>query len=72
MQKINYDLRYLIQFLDGLSNDLGLFPFPKKTLFDQFNDMKMTVEVKLASALNRHQGRKLCCIKRDDLEIVNV
>ena len=60
---------YLIQFLNGRFNDLWLFPFPKKTLSDQFNDMKMTVEVNLASALNRYQGRQLCCVKRDDLEI---
>ena len=25
-----YDLRYLIQFLDGRFNDLWLFPFPKE------------------------------------------
>ena len=69
LQKINYDLRYLIQFLDGRSNYVWPFPFPKKTISDQFNDMNITVEVKLASALNRHQGRQLCCVKRDDLEI---
>ena len=36
---------------------------------DQFNDMKMAVEVQLSSALNRHQGRQLCCVKRDDFVI---
>ena len=30
MQKINNDLRYLIQFLDARYNDLWLFPLPKK------------------------------------------
>ena len=29
-----------------------VFPLPKKTLSNQFNNMTMTVEVKLASALN--------------------
>ena len=65
MHKINYYLRYLIQFLDGRCNDLWLFPFPMKTLSDQFNGMKM----KLASALNIHKSRRLCCIKREDLVI---
>ena len=69
MQKINNDLRYLIQFLDARYNDLCLFPLPKKTLSIQFNDMKMAAEVKLVSALNMHQARQLCCVKREDLVI---
>ena len=69
MQKINNDLRYLIQFLDARYNDLWLFPFPKKTLCNQFNDMNMAAEIKLGCALNMHQGRQLCCIKREDLVI---
>ena len=69
MQKIINDLRYLIQFLDACYNDVWLFPLPKKTLSYQFNNMKMAAEVKLFSALNMHQGRQLCCIKRKDLVI---
>ena len=68
-KKINNNLRYRIQILDRRFNDLWLCHFPKKTLSDYFNDMKMTVEFKLASSLNMHQGRQLCCIKRDDLVI---
>ena len=34
-------------------------------LSNQFNDMKMVVEVKLARDLYMHQGRQLCCVKRD-------
>ena len=49
--------------LDGRFNDLWLFPFPTKTLSYQFYVMKMTEEVKLASALNMHQGIQLCCVK---------
>ena len=66
MQKINNDLSYLIQFLDA-RYDLWLYILPKKTLSNQFNDMKMAADIKLASALNRHQGRQLCCVKREDL-----
>ena len=66
-KKINNDLRYLIQFLEARYHDLWLVTFPKKTLSYQLNDMEMAAEVKLASALNRHQGRQLCCVKRDDL-----
>ena len=71
MQKINNDLRYLIQFLDVRFNDLWLFPLLKKTLSNQFNDtcMKMAAEVKLISASNMHQRRQLCCVKREDLVI---
>ena len=69
MQKINNDLRYLIQFLDARYNNLWLFPLPKKTLSNQFNDMKMAAEVKLVSASNMHQGRQLCCVNREDLVI---
>ena len=61
---------YLIKFLDGRSNNLWLFPVPKETLSNQFIDMKMTAEIKLASFLNRHQGRQLCYVKRDDHVIV--
>ena len=68
MQKINNDLGYLIQFLDARYNDFWLFPLPKKTS-NQFNDMKMAAEVKLACTLNRHQGRQLCCVKKNDLII---
>ena len=50
MQKINKDLRYLIQFLDARYNDFWLFLLPKKTLFNQFDDMEMAAEVKLVSA----------------------
>ena len=45
MQKINNDLRYLIQFLDARYDDLWLFPLPKKTLSNQFNNTKMAAEV---------------------------
>ena len=62
MQKINNDLRYLIQFLDAGYNNLWLFPLSTKTLSNQFNDMKMAAEVKLVSASNMHQGRQLCCV----------
>ena len=54
MQKINNDLRYLIQFLEARYNDLWLIPLPKKTLFNQFNNTKMAVEVKLVSVFNMH------------------
>ena len=69
MQKINNDLMYLIQFLDTRYNDVWIFPLPKKTFSNQLNDTKMAVEVKLASVLNVHQGRHLCCVKRDDLVV---
>ena len=69
MQKINNDLRYLIQFLDARYNDLRLLPLPKKTLSNQFNNTKMAAEVKLVSAFNMHQGRQLCFVKREDLVI---
>ena len=59
MQKINKDLRYLIQILDARYNNLWLVPLPKKTLSNQFNDMKMAAEVNLVSASNMHQGRQL-------------
>ena len=62
MQKINEDLRYLIQFLDARYYNLWLFPLPKKTLFNQFNDMEIAAEVKLVSASHMHQGRQLCCV----------
>ena len=62
-------LRYLIQVLDGRSYDLWLFSFAKKTLSAPFNDTKMTAEVKLASALDMHKGRQLCCVKGDNLVI---
>ena len=29
----------------------------------------MIAEVKLVSASNRHQGRQLCCVKKDNLVI---
>ena len=45
MQKINNDLRYLIQFLDARYNDFVLFPLPKKRFSNQFNDIKMAAEV---------------------------
>ena len=67
IQNINNDLRFLIQFLDERYNDFWLLPVPKTTLYNQCNDMKMAAEVKLASALNRHQGRQLCCVKKNDL-----
>ena len=70
--KINYDrhdLRHLIQILNGHSTDLWPFPFLQKTLSDHFNNMKMIVAVKLVSTFNRHQGRQLCCVKRNDLVI---
>ena len=66
MQKINNDLRYLIQFLDARYNDLWLF-FSPKTLSNEFNYMKMAAEIKLASALNKHQVRQLYCVNRDDV-----
>ena len=69
MQKINNDLRYLIQVLDARYYDSWQLYLPKTTLSNQFNDMKMAAEVILASALNRHQGRQRCCVKRDDLVI---
>ena len=69
MHKINNDLMYLIQFLDARYDDLWLFPLPKKTLSYQFNNTKKDVEVKLVSAFNMHQGRQLCCVKREDLVI---
>ena len=69
MQKINNDLRYLIQFLDARYNDLWLFPLPKKALSDQFNNTIMAAEVKLVSAFNMYQGRQPCCVKREDLVI---
>ena len=69
MQKINNDLRYLIQFLDARLNDLWLFSLPKKKLSNQFNNTKMAAEVKPVSAFNMHQGRQLCCVKREDLVI---
>ena len=59
----NNDLRYFIHFLDARYNDLWLFSLLKKTLSNQL----MAAEIKLASALNRHQVRQLCYIKRDDL-----
>ena len=69
MQKINKDTMYLIRFLEAHYNDVWLFPLLKKMLFNQFNDIKMAAKVTLASALNRHQRRKLCRVKRDDLVI---
>ena len=42
---------------------MWLFPFPNKTLSDEFNDTKMDVEVKLASALNRHKGNSVALRK---------
>ena len=69
MQKINNDLMYLIQFLDARYDDLWLFPLLKKTLSYQFNNTEKDVEVKLVSAFNMHQGRQLCCVKREDLLI---
>ena len=62
MHKINNDLRYLIQFLVARYNNLWLFPLPKLTLSNQFNDMKMAAEVKLVRASNMHQGRQLWCV----------
>ena len=53
MQKINSDLRYLIQFEDARYNDLWLFLLPMKTLSNQLNDMKMVAEVNLVSAINQ-------------------
>ena len=44
MQKINYDLGYLIQFLDVRSNDLLLFASPKETLSDQFDEMSQVTQ----------------------------
>ena len=69
MQKINNDLRYLIQVLDARYNDLWLLSLPKKKLSSQFNNTQMAAEVKLVSAFNMHQGRQLCCVKREDLVI---
>ena len=69
MQKINNDLRYLIQFLDARYNDLWLFLLLKKTLSNQFNNTKMAAEFQLVSAFNTDQGRQLCCVKREDLVI---
>ena len=69
MQKINNDFRYLIQFLDARYNDLWLFPQPKKTLSNQFNNSKMAAEVNIVSAFNMHQGRQLCSAKRENLVI---
>ena len=69
MQKINNDIRYLIQFLDARYNDLWLFSLPTITLSNQFNNMKKTVEVKLGNALIMHQGRQVCCVKREDLMV---
>ena len=47
--KIDNDLKYLIQSLGLCSKDLWFFLLTKKT-FDQLNDIKLTFEVKLASA----------------------
>ena len=69
MQKIDNDLGYLIQFLNARYNDLWLFPLPNKTLSNRFNSTEMAAEVKLVSAFNMHQGRKLYCVKREDLVI---
>ena len=69
MQKIINDLRYLIQFLDARYNDLWIFPLPKKTLSNKFNNMKMAAEVKLISAFNMYEGRQLCSVKKKDLVI---
>ena len=69
MQKINNDLRYLIQFLYASYYYFWLFPYPKKTLSIPLNDMKIAAEVKLTNVLNMHQGRQLCCVKKNDLVI---
>ena len=69
MQKINNGLGYVFQLLDARFNDFWLFPLQNKTLSTQFNNTKMAAEVKLVSAFNMHQGRQLCCIKREDLVI---
>ena len=69
MQNVNNDLRYLIQFLDARYNDLWLFPLPKKTLSNQFDNTKMAAEVELVSAFNIYQGRQLWCVKREYLVI---
>ena len=39
----------------------------QKTLSNEFNYMKMAAEIKLASALNKHQVRQLYCVNRDDV-----
>ena len=48
--KIDNDLKYLIQSLGLCSKDLWFFLLTQKTLSDQLNDIKLTFEVKLASA----------------------
>ena len=45
------------------------FPYQRKRCLNQLNNMKMAIEVQLASALNKHQVRKLCCVKREVLVI---
>ena len=69
MQKVNNDLRYLIQFLDARYNVLWLLSLLKKTLSNQFSNTEMNAEVKLVSAFKIHKGRYLCCVKREDLVI---
>ena len=59
-------LSLLFSFFDIRSNYLWLCFVHMIKLSDQLNDMKMAAEVKHASALNRHQGRQLCCVKRYD------
>ena len=50
MQKIDNGLKYGNQSLGVCCNDWWLFPLTKKMLCDYFNDIKMIVEDKLASA----------------------
>ena len=64
MQNVNNDLRYLIQFLDARYTDLWLFPLPKKTLCNQFNDMKMAAKLNFSVPQT--------CIKVDNSAVFRV
>ena len=70
MEKIDYDLKYLFHYLFKYTFKwLVTISLRKESVVWLVYDIKMAAEVKLASVLNRGQGRQFCCGKSGYLEM---
>ena len=52
--KVDYDLKYIFQFLDVRSYNTWLYPLKRNTLSDQFNDIDMAAEFEVKANTNSY------------------
>ena len=60
LYQISPNFLFWCLFRGGRNRKIGHYA---KLRYGRGKDIKMTAEVKLSNALNRHQGRQLCCVK---------